>query len=168
LAAFAAGLEASFFVDAAFLVGAFLAAVLALDAAVVPVVAFLAGARLAAVVVFLVDEGLVALVLPARTFLVEEAGFLAEVVALGLAAVVVFLAEVVALALAVLDLAAGFFTVAAFGLAVVVVLALEAGLFSLAAESFVLALGATLTLPERPLGRIKTPLSTPVVMAFES
>jgi len=159
----AAGLAASFFAGAAFLTGAFFAAVLALDVAVVPVTAFFAGARLLAVVVFLVAAAL-ALGLPATTFL--GAGFLAAAglalagaAFLGAAALVVAFAAALGLAVEAL---------AALGLAAVA-LALEAGLFSLAAEdSAGLVFGASLTLPDGPLGRVNTPFSAPEVIAFES
>jgi len=180
----AAGLATSFFAGTAFFAGAFLAAVLALDVAVVPVTTFFAGARLLAVVVFFAATGL-ALGLPAMTFL--GAAFL-TVVALGFAgtcvdfltvaaalpaeAALVGLDDLVVDALVVVDLAAvGFevvdLAVVDFGLAVAAFL--EAGLFSFAAEdSAGLDLGASLTLPERPLGRTNTPFSVPEVMALDS
>jgi len=157
----AAGLAVSFF-GAALFAGIFLAADLAFDAAVVPVTAFLAGARLLAVVVFFAGAAL-ALALLARTFL--GAAFLIAG-ALALVELTAFFAVVDLVAL----LGAG----VAFVVFVLVAIALgleeglEAGLFSLDDVSAGLTLGANLTLPEGPLGRTKTPLSAPVLMALAS
>jgi len=146
------------------LTGAFFAAATFL-VAVAPVTAFFADARLEAVVVFLAG----AVFFPATTFLagalalvvVDLAGGFGAGLATGFFAAAVgflsagFLADV-ALVVAVL---------ATLGL--VAVLALEAGLFSLA-EVSALTLGASLTLPLTPLGKEKVPFSAPVVMALLS
>jgi len=160
----AAGLGAAFagvFFGLAFFV-AFLPAALAFDAAVVPVTAFFTGARLLATV-FLAAGA--ALALLARTFLGGGALALTAVAAFlggGLEAVLVaetgLAFALVATGLVLLVLEAGL----AAGLD------LEAGLFSFDAVSAGLDLGANLTLPEGPLGRTKTPLSAPVLMAFAS
>jgi len=157
--AFAGGLAAAF-AAGAFLVGAFFAAALALAGAVVLVTVFFAAPRLLAVVVFFAA---VVFALPASAFLGAGTFFAVDVLD-----VVVFLATTgfaAALDLVVVDFVAGVFAfgfaAAAFGLA--------AGLFSLAADvSGALALGASLTRPEGPLGRTKTPFSVPVAKAFDN
>jgi len=143
----------------AFFAGAFLLAVLAFDAAVVPVAAFFAGARLLAGVAFFAGAAL-ALALPARTFLGAALG-LAFAGALGVLLAVEAALVVFALVVAVLETG---LAVLEAGLAAT----FEAGLFSLADVSTGLDLGANLTLPEGPLGRTKTPFSAPVLMAFAS
>jgi len=143
---------------AAFFAVVFLAAVLALDAAVVPVIAFFGGARLLAAVAFFAGTAL-ALGLPARTFL--GVAFLAAG-ALGLVELTAFLVVVVLVAL--FDAGAAFVLFAL----VAADLGLEAGLFSLDDVSAGLTLGANLTLPDGPLGRTKTPFSAPVLIALAS
>jgi len=158
-------------VAVAFLTGAFFAAA-AFFVAVVPVTAFFAGARLEAVVVFLAGAAF----FPATTFLAGTLALVVVAFAAGFAAD--FAAGLAA------DLGAGFFAAVDFfptgflaGVALVVavlavlgleaVLALEAGLFSLA-EVSAFALGASLILPLTPLGNAKVPFSAPVAIALLS
>lgn len=179
-------LAASFLVvEAAFV--AFFAEALAVVFVVLPVAAFLAGVRLE--VVFLVVA--VAFGLPASVFfgevfvavLVEVffagAAFFVVAAALGVAVflvvVVGLLVLVVAFALVADDFAetfalvvlafAVFFSVVVLGFGLVAVF-LAAGLFSFASASAALALGASLTRPEGPFGRTKTPFSLPVLSAL--
>jgi len=127
----------------------FFAAAFAFVVAVAPVTDFLAVPRLAALVDFFVDG--VDLAFPASVFLVVAAGLL--VVVVDFAPVLVDLT-----AFAAGLVAAGFF-------ADLVAVVLDTGLeFSLEAPAG-LFLGASLTFPDGPLGRWKSPDSAPVVMA---
>jgi len=134
----------------------FFAAAFAFVVDVAPVTDFLAVPRFAALVDFFVDGA--DLAFPARVFLVVAAGLL---IVVDFAPVLVDLTDFVAGLLTVLVLpAAGFFPD-------LVVVVLETGLeFSLEASFAAgLFLGASLTFPEGPLGRWKSPDSAPVVMA---
>jgi len=128
----------------------FLAAVFAFVVDVVPVTDFLAVPRFAAVVDFFVDGA--DLGFPAKVFLVVAAGFF--VVAVGFVAVFVDLT----------GFAAGRVVPVGFFPDLVAVV-LDTGLeFSFDATAG-LFLGASLTFPEGPLGRWKSPDSAPVVIA---
>lgn len=188
-----ADVDAFFVVDftgaAAFFGAAFLvAAALALDAGVVPVTAFFADPLVLEVFFFVAAVDVDALALPTTVFLVVAAAFFtgaffagaalvafAGAAALAMGFFVVFAAGLVAVLDAVLlaglvaDLDAGLVAVLDAGLAA----DLEAGLvavfetgleFSL--ESEALTLGASLTLPEGPLGRTNTLPSTPDEIAL--
>jgi len=183
LAALVGGLGASLFVAATLFVGAFLAAVLALEVDEVPVTDLLEAARLEGAVVFLVAvvvalgfalvTGLVVF-LTGAFFAVEALGFSAStffggallvVADLGLVAVddlgLVVVALVVVVAFVVLAFDTGL--VADLGF-----VAARVGLFSLAAVSVDLDLGANLTRPENPLGRTKMPFTSPEAMALDN
>jgi len=175
LVVLAAGLATSFFVGETLFAGAFLAAVLAFVVDEVPVTDFLAVPRLEGAVVFLGVVVVLAFVL-ATVFL--TAGFF-TVVAFGFSVSAFFTGAflvvedlglaVAALVVRALDtgLVAGL--VAGFVVAdLILVPDLEVGLFSLVAASVDLDLGASLTLPEGPLGRTKIPFSSPEVMALDN
>jgi len=160
LVALAAGLAASFFVAATLFVVVFLAAALALVVDEVPVADFLAAPRLEGAVVFLVavvvlDLGLVTgflatgfftagLVFSVSTFF-TGAFLVVEDLGLVVAAFVALVLDVGFAAAADLGFVVGFAAGLEVGLAVDLV-----GLFSLAAVSVDLVLGANLTLPEGP------------------
>jgi len=164
VAVFERGLGAAFVVEAfavAFVVVAFLAAgvflaaaVFAFAAVVVPVTAFFAAPRLLVAAVFFVVVA--AFGFPASAFLAGAAAFL--VVPADLAAVVGLVAAA--------DLEAGFLVAVVPALGVAFDVPLEAGLeFSFDSPLGALVLGASLTLPEGPLGRKNMPPSAPEVIA---
>jgi len=166
LVVLAGGLAGSFFGAAAFFAGAFLAAVLALVVAEVPVTAFLAAPRLDGAVVFLVvvvvlDFGLATVFLMVVGFFTVALGFSVAAFLVG----VFFVVEA-------LGLATAAFVVLGFDTGLVAVLGLvadlEVGLFSLVAGSVDLDLGANLTLPEGPFGSTKVPLCSPEAIAFDN
>jgi len=171
LVVLAAGLATSFFDAATLFAGAFLAAVLAFVVDEVPVTDFLAVPRLEGAVVFFgvvvaLGFGLATVFLTVGFFTVVAFDFSVSAFFAGAFLVVEDLGLVAAaLVVRALDtgLAAGL-VVADLGL----VADLEVGLFSLVAASVDLDLGASLTLPEGPLGRTKIPFSSPVVMALDN
>jgi len=160
-------LEASAFAAFVVVVLGFAAAFFGFDS---PVTAFLAGAFFA-VLAFL--AGFFAAAAAVLAFPVVVFDFLAtDVYFLGPAVVAVVVVLGLEVALVIFGLAAGtgFLVTAVF--LVVVLLALVAG-FLLAGLVFSLAASlcpfpASLTLPEGPFGRTKTPLSAPCVMALLS
>jgi len=180
LAALAGGLVDSFFVAAALFVGAFLAAVLALEVGEVPVTDLFEAPRLVGVVVFLVAVvaalgfALVTLATGLVTFLagafftVEGFGFSASAFFGGALLVVADLGLVavddLGLVVALVVLSFDTDLVAALGFETV----FDVGLFSLAAASVGLDLGANLTLRENPLGRTKMLFSSPEAMALDN
>jgi len=161
----AGGLETSFFVAATLFAGGFLAAALAFVVDEVPVTDFLAAPRLEGAVVFLVVVVVLGFGL-ATAFL--GVGFLG--VGLGFSAsaflVGAFLVSedlgLAVVAFVVLGLDVGLVEATDLGLT------LEAGLFSLVAASIDLDLGASLILPESPLGRAKIPFCSPETMALDN
>jgi len=165
----------------AFLTGAlgFAAAVLALEV-VPPVTLVLAGARFAIVAGFfatlLVEVDFVGTGFEATFFEAVDdfvgAFFAASALVAGVAEVFDFVAAGFALELAaevdfVVDLAFGFAATFVEGFAAGFAAGFVAGLFSLAAVDSDF-FGASLTLPERPLGSAKTPFSAPCEMALLS
>jgi len=181
LVVLAAGLAASFFDGATLFAGAFRAATLAFVLDEVPVTDFLAAPRLEGATVFLgvvvvLDLGLATGFLGIGFFTVGFgfsasaffAGALLVVEGLALVVVALVVVALVVVALVVLALDAGLVADLVVVVDLGLVADLEVGLFSLVAASVDLDLGANLTLPEGPLGRVKIPFCSPEVMALDN